>query len=162
MTSSPGVQVVQNQIAAMPATMSKAQMIKQAKRDAALFWSFRDDKEAHEWLYSLVKYRRGRLSAAEDCVRLGWVSESLFPEDTFHVIMENEFPDFKYKDKPTKFVYFKNGKAWDIDRLAAVTVQKVAKKLAMKVRNVAKKPVMKVAKVAKKPAANVIKNKGKK
>jgi hypothetical protein len=134
----------------MPATMSKAQMIKQAERDATLFWSFRDEGEAHEWLHSLGKYRRGRSSAAEDCVRLGYEDESLFPELTFHLIMENEFPDFKYTDKPTKFVYFKNGKAWDIDRLAATTVQKVAKKLTKKDRKVAKKPAMKVAKVAKK------------
>ena len=136
--------------------MRKANESKQAKEDARIWDSFPLNRDADEWKDQLPLSRSLHL---DDLIRDGGLHK-IKPhcEDIFHMIMEADYPGFKYEGKPPHFEYDNKGKPTTFNYIkpGSKKWQQIQKDLAeqekrFQAMKVAKK-AMKAVKVSKKPA----------
>ena len=145
-------------------TARRAREMKQTKEDACIWHGFLCDDDVDNWKNQLPGNRSWQL---EDFIREGGLHK-IKPhcEDMFHMIMETDYPGFKYEGKPPHFEYDSKGKPTTFEYIKPGSkkweqIRKQVEKLAEQQKQ---EKAMKAVKVSKKPAKAVAKKamKGKK
>ena len=136
--------------------MRRANETKQTKEDARIWDSFPHGRDADVWKDQLPGNRSWQL---DDLIREGGLNK-IKPhcEDIFHMIMEADYPGFKYEGKPPHFEYDSKGKPTTFNYIkpGSKKWKQIEKQLAEHEKRFqamkAAKKAMKAVKVSKKPA----------